>query len=177
MNLPRRFARRSKNRSRGQALVEFAMVLPMFVLLLLILFDFGRVVYTQHTLTQDAREAARVGLAAPDLRLKLKIYTNGKACDLGDLYQCLYVDIRNAALRFDQGTGLKGADISGTTCNGTLPPDSLTGTCFYPDPKGIDSSGRVVVNISRDVQIITPIISQIVGGTFHITAQAISVLP
>jgi len=177
MRLLRRFARRSGNWSRGQALVEFAMVLPMFVLLLLILFDFGRVVYAQHTLTQAAREATRVGSVAPDLRVKLKIHADGDPCLSADLYQCLYADIRTAAFKFDQGTGLQPEDIKGGACKGILLPDSVTNTCFYPDLTGIDSGGRVVVNISRDVKIITPIISQIVGGTFHITAQSISILP
>ena len=45
---------------RGQTLVEFALVLPVFLLLLFGLVDMGRYVYLNSTLSQAAREAARV---------------------------------------------------------------------------------------------------------------------
>lgn len=52
----------SRNRGRsGQALVEFALVFPIFFLILMGLIDGGRLVYTDSTLSQAAREAARVG--------------------------------------------------------------------------------------------------------------------
>jgi Flp pilus assembly protein TadG len=44
---------------RGQTLVEFALVLPLLVLLLAGLFDVGRAVYYYHTLLNASREAAR----------------------------------------------------------------------------------------------------------------------
>ena len=37
------------------------MVLPIFLLILMGLLDFGRVIYAQHTINQDAAEGARVG--------------------------------------------------------------------------------------------------------------------
>jgi len=48
------------NGSRGQALVEFALVLPLLVLLLCGVLDGARLVYTYNTLSQAAREGARV---------------------------------------------------------------------------------------------------------------------
>lgn len=53
--------RRSHDRSRGQALVEFALVLPILFLLIFALVDFGRVIYTQNAISQGAREGARWG--------------------------------------------------------------------------------------------------------------------
>jgi Flp pilus assembly protein TadG len=47
-------------RSRGQGLVEFALVLPVFLLLLFGALDGARLVYTYNTLSQAAREGARV---------------------------------------------------------------------------------------------------------------------
>jgi hypothetical protein len=44
----------------GQGLVEFAMVIPVFVLAVVGLFDVGRLVYVNSTLSQAAREGARV---------------------------------------------------------------------------------------------------------------------
>ena len=46
---------------RGQSLVEFALVLPIFAIMLFGIIDFGRYVYTANTLGNGAREAARIG--------------------------------------------------------------------------------------------------------------------
>ena len=50
-----------RRRSRGQAMVEFALVAPLFFLLVFAIIDFGRYVYTTNGLEQAAREAARIG--------------------------------------------------------------------------------------------------------------------
>ena len=47
----------------GQGLVEFALVLPVFFLLLFGLIDVGRYVYMNTVLSQAAREGARLGAA------------------------------------------------------------------------------------------------------------------
>lgn len=57
--------RRSRSRRRpagGQALVEFAMVAPLFLVLLISIFDFGRVVWARNALENSAREAARFAI-------------------------------------------------------------------------------------------------------------------
>jgi len=51
------------SRSRGQALVEFAIVLPIFILILSGLIDVGRFVYVDSALSQAAREGARLAAA------------------------------------------------------------------------------------------------------------------
>jgi Flp pilus assembly protein TadG len=53
MNIRRRRSR------RGQALVEFALVIPIFVFLLVAVFDFGRGIYTYNGVAEAAREIAR----------------------------------------------------------------------------------------------------------------------
>ena len=50
-----------KDQRRGQALVEFALVIPLLFLLIFALVDFGRVIYTQNAISQGAREGARWG--------------------------------------------------------------------------------------------------------------------
>jgi TadE-like protein len=50
------------DRSRGQAMVEFALVIPVFILLMVGLFDLGRVVWVNDTLATAAREAARFAI-------------------------------------------------------------------------------------------------------------------
>ena len=51
--------RREQPRTRGQTLVEFALVLPIFLLILFALIDVGRWVYAQNSLNEATREAAR----------------------------------------------------------------------------------------------------------------------
>ena len=47
----------------GQALVEFALVFPIFMLMLFGLIDVGRLVYTNSAVSQAAREGARLAAA------------------------------------------------------------------------------------------------------------------
>jgi hypothetical protein len=51
---------RHRTNEEGQGLVELAMVLPVFMLAVFGLFDVGRLVYVNSTLSQAAREGARV---------------------------------------------------------------------------------------------------------------------
>lgn len=53
-----------RHRSRGQAMVEFALVAPILFLMLFAVVDFGRYVYTANGLNEAAREAARAGSVA-----------------------------------------------------------------------------------------------------------------
>jgi len=49
-----------KTRGRAQSLVEFAVVVPLFLLLLFALIDFSRLLFTYVSLSNGAREMARV---------------------------------------------------------------------------------------------------------------------
>lgn len=55
------FRRGPRDHTVGQSLVEFSMILPVFLLILFGAIDAGRFVYTDNTLSQAAREAARLG--------------------------------------------------------------------------------------------------------------------
>ena len=57
--MSRRMARRAP-RDRGAAAVEFALLLPMLLLLVFGIIDFGRALNAQITITQAAREGARL---------------------------------------------------------------------------------------------------------------------
>lgn len=50
---------------QGQALVEFALILPVFFLLVAGMFDFGLGIYSDLTLVNAAREGARLGVIDP----------------------------------------------------------------------------------------------------------------
>lgn len=62
-----RFARTgSRTRARGQSLVEFALVFPIAILLLMAVFDVGRAVFAYNGLTNAAREGARLAAVNQD---------------------------------------------------------------------------------------------------------------
>jgi Flp pilus assembly protein TadG len=51
--------KRDDVRKKGQGLVEFALILPLFVVLLFAMIEFGRAWMTKNVLTGAAREAVR----------------------------------------------------------------------------------------------------------------------
>ena len=132
---------------RGQTLVEFALMMPLFALLLFGLLDFGRVVWAQNTVSEAAREASRVGIVSPSA-------SSSK-----------YDSIRSAAIQRGPGIGLTAGDVTGQSC----------ADCFYPD--GAASGGRVVVTVTKQIQLLTPIVAQVVGGSFTVSSTSRSFIP
>ncbi|MBK6561157.1 TadE/TadG family type IV pilus assembly protein [Candidatus Amarobacter glycogenicus] len=61
-----RVVRKLRRTEAGQALVEFTMILPIFLMLLFGLVDFGRGFYTWLLITNAAREGARVAAVQGD---------------------------------------------------------------------------------------------------------------
>ena len=59
--LERRRRGRGRPRQRGQSLVEFALVFPLFILLLAGMIDFGLGLYSYMTINNATRDAARLG--------------------------------------------------------------------------------------------------------------------
>ncbi len=57
--------RRRTSGQDGQALVEFALALIPFLLLLMAIFDFGRAIYIYNGVSQAAREVARTASVHP----------------------------------------------------------------------------------------------------------------
>src|SRR5258708_24862285 len=58
----RRSVRAGASDQRGQSLVEFALVLPVFLLIVTGLFDLARAVWQEETLAYAAREGARYAI-------------------------------------------------------------------------------------------------------------------
>jgi Flp pilus assembly protein TadG len=61
-----RLTRLHRQRSRGQSLAEFALVIPIFLLLMVSIFDLGRAVFAYNTVTNAAREGARFAAVNQD---------------------------------------------------------------------------------------------------------------
>lgn len=55
-----------RSKGLGQALVEFALVIPLFLLLVFSVFDLGTAVFTYNSLTNAAREGARLAIVNQD---------------------------------------------------------------------------------------------------------------
>jgi Flp pilus assembly protein TadG len=53
--------------ARGQALVEFAITIPIIVVIVLGLLDLGRAVFAYNTLAQSARQASRTAMVDQDV--------------------------------------------------------------------------------------------------------------
>ena len=60
MQIRHRPSARRRARRRGQALVEFALVIPIFLLILAGILDFGVLLFSRMTVINAAREGARV---------------------------------------------------------------------------------------------------------------------
>ncbi len=61
----RRVLRRLAGETRAAAMLEFALVLPILLLIIFGIIDFGRAFYLYNNLTNAAREGARAGAVLP----------------------------------------------------------------------------------------------------------------
>lgn len=140
---------RHRQHSRGQSLVELALILPVFLLLMLITIDFGRVFLGWINLQNMARIAANYAANNPEAW-----GTPGDATK-----QARYLEIvGNDAKAIN-------CDLSGSGGGGVRAP------VF---PGGTSLGDLVEVNLGCRFPVITPVISQIVGGTISLEASAVS---
>jgi Flp pilus assembly protein TadG len=154
----RRLRARHARHGRGQTLVEFAFVLPIFLLILFGMIDMGRYVYLNSTLSQAAREAAR--------RVSVEAYWVGSSdatCGAAGGPVCpatvaaLRTDALTAANRMMTPFGAVASTDLYTSCDRTTAPSGIwtTQTCSSRAPG--DLASVRVVSIFRPI---TPIIGQ-----------------
>ena len=60
----RRLSRTHKGRRHGQSLVEFVLILPVLLILLFGIIEFGLLLYNKQVITNASREGARYGIVA-----------------------------------------------------------------------------------------------------------------
>jgi hypothetical protein len=146
----------------GQSLVEFALVFPIFMLLLFGLIDGGRLVYQHSVLSQAAREGARlasveaswIGVSDPGCGS-----AGGPVCPAN--VTAMKTDIISAANRMIAPfASIASADVF-VRCDpsGGAPSGNWTGTSCSSNTTGHVASVRV----TGTFRAITPIVSQIVG--------------
>lgn len=177
-------SRGDRRRAHGQALVEFALVFPIFFLVLMGLIDGGRLVFTDTTLSQAAREAVRVGAVEAGW-IGVPLGTSGCVANRAGIgagnpgaHVCpssvntMKADIVAAANTMTAGVGaLSAADVF-LSCNtgqpGDLPPTgdwtetSGGNGCVDGAGNAISSQGDVIsVRIVHTFQPVTPVFSAI----------------
>jgi beta-lactam-binding protein with PASTA domain len=139
-----------KPTTRGQALVEFALVLPLLALLLVVAVDFSRVFFGWVSLTNAARVGANYAGYTPNLM-----------SDTDD--------------RTEYGTLIHDAV---TGCD--LTPTNMADPSYDPVFTDVDGDGKnngwgdhVTVTISCQLHLITPLAGAIVGQNVPMRAQAV----
>ena len=158
---------RGRSRGRGQTLVEFALVLPVFMLLLFGLIDMGRYVYLNSTLSQAAREAARVAAVEASWVGKAGVEPScgtagGPVCPAN--LAALRADMLAGANRMMAPFGTIALGDLYTSCAPTAPSPVTTQTCA-------DGSINRYVSV-RVVMVFRPITPVVSSMFSSITTQA-----
>lgn len=135
------FPAKPAGRSNGQTLVEFALALPIVVLIIVGLIDLGRGVYTYNTLAQAARQANRTAIVDQDVTSVVAAATSSAAT--------LGLSSTNVDVCF------KADGSTQTDCS-----DPTADPCATPYSIGCLAIVRTHVSFSP----ITPIIGQLVGS-------------
>jgi Flp pilus assembly protein TadG len=82
----KRLTGRPRKREDGQSLVEFALVIPIFLLVLFAIVDFGMAFHAWITVTNSAREGARIGsVHAPAATIEQRVRDTADTLDQGNL--------------------------------------------------------------------------------------------
>jgi hypothetical protein len=152
-----------RERNRAQALVEFALIIPTFLFLVLGIVDFGRVVWANTSLAAAAREGARFAITHGGAETDLcpvgpmGPYSQTVSASASCPYPAPKKDsIVNAVLNAATagGSGLTVTVCYGSGCSGntdaafTGSSDSTTGTNAPGQP--------VTVGVSGSVNLIVP---------------------
>lgn len=147
------------------------MVLPVLAFLTFGLLDFGRAYYFQVSVTNAAREGARVAI--------LNIYTGPQTPSCTAATTCPVqtdVNISNAVTNELMYSGITPTSV--TICP---PHDSTSSTAGCPDTSnrvdkwtsGVASNQNyyVTVNVKYDFQLYTPLMQQLVGNPIHMSVS------
>lgn len=136
---------------RGQSLVEFALILPVFILLLLGIVDLGRGVFAYNTVSNAAREGARLAIVDQTIS-HVRDEASTAAVSLGIDPADVTVDFRDITTPDDPGS-----------CSGAIAgDDNNTGAIVFC---------IAVVTVPYEYQAATPVIGNLVG-TLQLTGES-----
>ncbi|MGH2445251.1 MAG: TadE/TadG family type IV pilus assembly protein [Candidatus Limnocylindria bacterium] len=137
-------ARRLPEPTRGQAMVEFAIVLPILAVLLVMAIDFGRVFFGWVALQNATRIAADFAASHPDA------WPAGNPDDR-DRYQEVVL-----------------GDLNAINCE-RVPAGPIPDPTF---PEGTETGDAAVVELDCNFPLITPLAEGILGGPVPVGASA-----
>ncbi len=172
---------RNRSGSRGQTLVEFALVVPVFLLMLFGVIDIGRFVYTDSVLSQAAREGAR--LAAVEAGHIGWTTADDPGCGSAGGPVCpanlaaLKADLQTAVNRMAAGLGTitniwVSCDAPGAAPTGNWTTETAC-TAGHWDAPGTGQTGNLIsVHVRYTFTTLTPLVSQLIGGSVQRDAFA-----
>lgn len=152
MTTPRFHRARTRERSRGQSIVEFALLFPVVMLILMVGLDFGRIYLGWINLNNTARIAANFAA------------TNAIAMSGSGPSHV------NAVARYRQLIANDAQAINCVLNPNPVPDPSANLAVLYPG--GTDVGQTAHVGIVCDFAVITPVISTILGSTVQVSAAA-----
>ena len=135
---------RRSARGRGQALVEFALVLPIFAIMLFGIIDLGRYVFTANSLNNGAREAARF------------------ASVVNRPPECAGMT-RDACATTIAKSHTWGVPQSGVTVTVSCERYSADGTKSDPGVAACRTDDFLIVHTESEFTLVTPLIGQFLG--------------
>lgn len=140
---------------RGQSLVEFALVAPLFFLLVFAITDFGRLFFTQTTLQHALREAGRYAVTGQHQLLDPN--------NPGGTTYSRVESIRNIAQKYAVGLLANPSDIQINSISGGVSVNNFAG----------NPGQTVVVSLTTHLKLITPLIGRYFGpdGTYTFTVS------
>src|SRR4051794_7429018 len=150
------FTRRTRRGATGQSLVEFALVLPILLLVFSAAADIGRAFYTYVALENAVKEGAVYGAHYP-----LCADSSTLCPDPDNVRWHVEQEARN--LRNTDGTFK--ISPSSWCVNGT------TGAT-YADLRSCVAGDTFVVRASLTFNLITPMLNDIIGGGFTVTSES-----
>ncbi len=127
--------------SKAQGLVEFALVLPVLLLLILGIIEFGRLMLIYSMVTSASREAVRYGAAAGDI--------GGGTLRYEDC-----AGIREAATRIGGIVGVTDADIDISYDDG-----STVYSASCPPSSQVSLADRIIVTVRGHFQSVVPLVN------------------
>jgi hypothetical protein len=151
--------RRRRAVSRGQALVEMAIILPVLVLLLLLAVDFGRVFFGWVALNNVTRIGANEAARFP------KTWEDGVPLTASDpYYQRMIADMQamNCDADFDDDGDIDENDL----------PDPVFTDRVDDSTDPYEVGDEVSVTLHCDFGFLTPLVSAIVGDPLSISATS-----
>lgn len=146
---------------QGQSLLEFALVVPVLMIIFFGIFDFGRVIFEYAQVMNGAREGARYGSVSGTEQQQATINgTQYRHCDgiraAVTRTFAVPVDVREIRIQYDDGA--------------TLYPIECVNATIRPGPSDIELGDRIRVTVTARFGFITPVLSSFGPITLSFTS-------